>query len=123
VTFWDFFWLLLIYVPLIMVWSVSLLDVFRRDDLGGVARALWVVVIFLLPFVGTLIYLLTRPAGATASERDAIDQAGREFVTRYATTSAADQLRVLAELRDDGKLTDAEFAAEKAKVIGVPAGV
>jgi hypothetical protein len=118
VDFWDLFWLMLIYIPLIMIWSTSLIDVFRRDDLRGASKAMWVLVIFLLPFVGTLIYLITRPVGVTAPEREALDAAGREFVTRYASPSTADQLRVLAELHDAGKLTDEEFGAEKRKLIG-----
>jgi hypothetical protein len=123
VDFWDLFWLLLIYIPLIMIWSTSLVDVFRRDDLRGVSKALWVVVIFLLPFLGTLIYLIARPVGATAPEREAPDAAGRSFVTRYVNTSTADQLRVLAELHDGGKLTDEEFGAEKRKLIGADLAV
>jgi hypothetical protein len=118
VEFWDLFWLLLIYVPLVLIWSTSLIDVFRRDDLGGLGKASWVVVIFLLPFIGTLIYLVTRPVGATAREREALDVAGRELVTRYATPSTADQLRVVAELHDAGKLTDGEFEAEKRRLLG-----
>jgi hypothetical protein len=60
--FWDLFWLMLIYIPLVMVWATALVDIFRRDDIGGVRKAMWTVAIFVLPFVGTLIYLITRPA-------------------------------------------------------------
>jgi Short C-terminal domain len=75
-------------------------------------------VIFLLPFLGTLIYLIVRPAGATKEERVALDQTNREFVARYAPTDTASQLQVLADLHDRGKLTDDEFAAEKARLLG-----
>jgi hypothetical protein len=40
-TFWETFFLLLIFLPLIMIWVFALLDVFRRDDLGGGWKALW----------------------------------------------------------------------------------
>jgi hypothetical protein len=115
--FWEAFFLLLIYIPLVMIWAFALVDVFRRDDLSGLMKALWVVVIFFIPFFGTLIYLLFRRPGATPEERAAIDRASREFVQRYETPDHATQLRTLAELHDRGKLSDEEFAAEKALIM------
>ncbi|GIG68485.1 SHOCT domain-containing protein [Phytomonospora endophytica] len=117
-SFWDFFWLLLIWLPLMMLWGFALVDIFRRDDLKGWLKALWVVVVILLPFLGTLIYLIVRPVGATPAERDAIDEGSRAFVAKYTPDNSAEQLRVLSDLHDRGKLTDAEFTAEKARVLG-----
>lgn len=117
--FWDFFWLMLIYIPLVMVWAATLFDIFRRDDLRGVSKALWTVTIFALPFIGTLIYLIARPAGATKEERVLIDEASRAFVERYTPSNRAEQLKVLTDLRERGALDDAEFAAEKARVLAV----
>lgn len=117
-TFWENFFLLLIFLPLAMVWAFALVDIFRRDDIGGFSKALWVAVVILVPFFGTLMYLVVRPAGATEQERVMIDEASREFVSKYSPTDTASQLQVLAGLHDSGKLTDAEFSAEKAKVIG-----
>jgi signal transduction histidine kinase len=117
--FWDVFFLMLIYVPLLLIWGFSIFDIFRRDDLSGGWKALWFAVVLLIPFLGTLVYLLTRPPGATREERQAIEQSART----YAPNDTASQIKVLAELHDAGKLTDAEFASEKAKLIGtVPAG-
>ncbi len=116
ISFWDVFWILLIYIPLILMWGFAFVDIFRRDDIGGGVKAVWVIVVILLPFIGTLIYLLFRPAGATKEERRAIDQANREFVAQYTPSNRAEQLRVLADLHDRGKLTDDEFAAEKARL-------
>ena len=61
-TFWDVFFILLIWVPLIMLWAFALVDIFQRDDIGGGSKALWVAVVILLPFFGTLIYLIARPS-------------------------------------------------------------
>ncbi len=116
--FWEWFFLMLIYIPLIMIWAFALIDIFRRDDMNGLMKAVWVVIVFVIPFIGTLIYLLFRPVGATKEERVAIDQASRDFVQRYETTDHASQLRTLSDLHDRGKLTDAEFAAEKAALMG-----
>ena len=69
--FWTAFFLLLIWVPLALLWICALLDIFRRDDIGGFAKALWVLVIIFVPWFGALIYLITRPFGATPQERAA----------------------------------------------------
>ena len=64
-TFWETFFLFLIFVPLAMVWAFAFVDIFRRDDISGGSKALWVTCVLILPFVGTLVYLVTRPTGAT----------------------------------------------------------
>jgi Phospholipase_D-nuclease N-terminal len=116
-SFWDVFFLLLIYVPLILVWGFAILDIFRRDDLHGPAKAVWLVVVILLPFIGTVIYLIMRKPGATPEEREAMDAASRDFVERTSTATTAEELKTLADLHDRGKLTDSEFASEKARVL------
>jgi hypothetical protein len=125
VSFWHAFFLLLIYIPLIMVWWFAVLDIFRRDDLHGLGKAIWLVVVIFLPFIGTLIYLVMRRPGATPEERAALDEANRDFVKYYSATSTAEQIKVLADLHDRGKLTDSEFASEKARLLksseGTPA--
>jgi hypothetical protein len=117
-TFWETFFLFLIFLPLLLIWAFALVDIFRRDDLSGIWKAIWVAVVILLPFFGTLIYLITRPQAATPEERAALDEASREFVAKYSPTDTASQLKVLSELHDRGKLTDEEFAAEKARLLG-----
>ncbi|GIG02786.1 SHOCT domain-containing protein [Catellatospora citrea] len=115
--FWDVFWLLLIFIPLLLIWGFAIVDIFRRDDLSGWLKALWIVVVVLLPFLGTLIYLIFRQPGATPQERRAMDQASREFVEKYSPNDSAQQLKLLSDLHDRGKLTDTEFAEEKARVL------
>ena len=115
--FWDVFWLLLIFIPLLLVWGFALVDIFRRDDISGWTKALWIVAVILMPFFGTLIYLIFRQPGATAVERQQMDEASRNFVQKYAPDNKAQQLATLSELHDRGKLTDAEFATEKARVL------
>jgi hypothetical protein len=112
--FWDAFFILLIWIPLIMVWAFALVDIFRRDDIHGLAKALWIVCVVLLPFFGTLIYLIARPTGATREER--------EFVERSVPADPATQLETLAALHDRGKLTDGEFEAEKARILAAGGG-
>jgi len=117
-TFWESFFLFLVFVPLAMIWGFALIDIFRRDDVSGWSKALWVTCVILVPFLGTLVYLIARPAGATPQERGMIDEANRELVARYTPTNGISQLSALADLHDRGKLTDDEFAAEKARLLG-----
>jgi len=115
--FWDFFWLLLIYLPLVLLWTFALVDIFRRDDMTGAGKVAWIVVVLFIPFVGTLIYMLFRPATMVDQRmiRDEFDTTG---TMRYgAPTDNASQLRVLSDLHDAGKLTDAEFDNEKARIL------
>jgi hypothetical protein len=116
-TFWESFFLFLLFLPLAMMWAFALLDIFRREDIGGWSKALWVTCVILVPFFGTLIYLVSRPAGATREERAMIEDANREFVARYSPANGASELAALADLHDRGKLTDSEFASEKARVL------
>jgi Phospholipase_D-nuclease N-terminal/Short C-terminal domain len=120
-TFWETFFLFLLFLPLAMIWGFALVDIFRRDDVGGGWKALWVVCVLALPFVGTLIYLVARPSGATMEERAMLDDARRYAVAEPSNGVA--QLKTLADLHDRGKLTDSEFAAEKARLLGTESTV
>jgi Phospholipase_D-nuclease N-terminal/Short C-terminal domain len=122
-TFWETFFLFLLVLPLAMMWGFALIDIFRRDDMGGWSKALWVTCVILVPFFGTLIYLIARPAGATVQEREMIDEANRDFVERYSSSTEMSDLSTLADLHDRGKLTDSEFAAEKARLLGTQTAV
>ena len=116
--FWDFFWLLLIFIPLVMLWAYALIDVFWRHDLSGGMKALWVIGIFVLPFLGTFLYLLFRPVDAEHAHHSM--QAAHPIQVGAAAVAddRTGQLQVLADLHDRGKLTDAEFATEKQRILG-----
>src|SRR2546421_1034124 len=122
-TFWESFFLFLIFLPLAMIWGFAFVDIFRRDDIGGWSKALWITCVLLVPFFGTLIYMVMRPSGATREERVMIDEANREFVGRYAPSNGMSELATLADLHDRGKLNDDEFAAEKARLLGTSSPV
>jgi hypothetical protein len=60
---WEVFvWMIWFYVVVtcLLIFFTALLDIFRDHELSGVAKALWVVLLVLLPFVGVLIYLIVR---------------------------------------------------------------
>jgi hypothetical protein len=101
----------MIFLPLVMLWVFTLIDVFQRSDLSGIAKALWAIAVVLLPLVGMLVYFLLRDDGASTPER-------RTAASSAAAPDTADRLERLAELRDKNVLTDEEFQREKDKILG-----
>jgi hypothetical protein len=98
-----------------------LADVFRSPDLGGFSKTLWVLFVIFLPFLGVFVYLIARGHKMhehAAADVAASDAAFKQYVRDNAgTTSTADQLAKLAELRDRGVLTPEEFEAQKTKIL------
>ena len=95
-------------------------DIFRSHDLSNWAKALWVLLIFVVPLIGVLGYLIVR--GHTLHEHQAQDRAQyeafRQFTRGSNSGGTAGDLHNLADLRDRGVLTDEEFERAKAKVLG-----
>ena len=120
----NIFWTMLeFFIFFLWIWLliVIFMDIFRSHDMGGFAKALWVIFVIILPFLGVLIYLIAR--GGSMHERAAKqaqqeDQAFRQYVQEAAgPKSAADEITKLSSLRDQGAITQAEFDREKAKVL------
>jgi len=97
-----FFWFLFIWM-FIAVFS----DLFRRDDLSGWAKAGWIVLVVVLPFLGILIYMIVRPKMTEQDKRMLTEL--QEQQRRMAGFSAADEIAKLATLRDAGKISVEEF--------------
>ena len=118
--FWTIF---LIFLWVIWIWVLIwvFIDIFRSHDLSGWAKALWFLFVLLLPLIGVLVYLIAR--GGKMHEH-AVRQAERQeeqfrgYVQEAAgSQSTVDQLAKLADLRDRGVITAAEFDREKAKIL------
>ena len=120
--FWTFLWFFL-WIAWIVVLFRVIADIFRSRDMGGFAKALWVIFVIILPFLGILVYLIAR--GHAMTERDlqqaqAQEQAFQSYVRQAAGSGgggSADELTKLADLRDKGVISDAEFQAQKAKLL------
>ncbi len=115
-----YFFLFIIWIwLLIMVFT----DIFRSHDMGGGAKALWVIFVIVIPYLGVFVYLIAR--GGKMHERAAAEAANQQkafdaYVKQAAgasSDSTADQLSKLADLKTQGVITDAEFEAQKAKVL------
>jgi ABC-type multidrug transport system fused ATPase/permease subunit len=118
--FWTMLWLFLFFIWIWILISVFI-DIFRSEDLGGLAKALWVIFVVILPFLGVLVYLIAR--GGKMHERAAKQAAQQEkdfrgYVQQVAGDSnPADQLAKLADLKDRGVISEDEFASQKAKIL------
>jgi len=117
-TLLDFFWTMAIiffWVTAIMIWFRCFMDLFGRDDLSGGMKAVWILALILIPWLGALVYIITRPK-VTASDVQNIvrmEAAGQAA----AKVSTADELAKLADLKDKGVINDAQYEDLKAKLI------
>ncbi|MFP4148276.1 MAG: SHOCT domain-containing protein [Nitriliruptoraceae bacterium] len=117
--------LLMLYFSLFFLWIwllISVLsDLFRSKDLGGVAKAAWVVLLVVLPYLGVLIYLIARGGGMherAVAEAEAARSAAERYIREVAVSpSIASELTMLADLRDRGVLSGNEFNMHKAKLL------
>ena len=117
---WSMIWFFLFFIwiwLLIIVFS----DIFRSHDLSGWGKALWLIFVFVLPYLGVFVYLIARGhkmsehAAQAAQQQDA---AFRQAVQQAAGTgSTADELTKLADLKASGAITDEEYQQLKAKAL------
>jgi hypothetical protein len=114
----DFFWTMMIiffWVTAFIIWFQCFFDMFRRDDLSGVMKAIWVVVLIVLPWIGALVYLITRPK-VTASDVQGMVRA-EAAVQAASGVSTADELAKLNALKAAGSISDADYEKVKAKLL------
>jgi len=104
------------------IWTVIAVigDVFRSKDLNGVAKALSVLLIIVIPWLGVLGYILIRGGGMEERKFQALadaKEAQRAYIQGVADISTADELSKLAKLKEKSVITDTEFEAQKAKLL------
>ena len=120
--FMDVLWSMIIFFFwVIWIWIVItvLIDVFRRHDIGGFAKALWVIFVVILPWLGVLIYLIVEHDGMrqrSVKQAQAQQQQFDDYVRDAAGGSAA-EIAKAKELLDSGAITQEEFEALKAKAL------
>ena len=117
-TFWDAIWTLIAFFfwfMLIWIFISIFADIFRRNDLSGGWKAIWIIVIFIIPFIGALIYIIARPK-VTAQDVQMMTQADAA-VKAAAGVTAADQIEKLNQLKESGAITVPEYEALKQKAM------
>jgi len=115
---WFFLFFIWIWL-LIVVFS----DIFRSHDMGGFAKAIWVIFVIIAPYLGVLVYLIARGHKMAEHAQEAAaaqDAAARQYIQSAAgtTKSTAEEVAHLNDLKNQGVLSDAEFEAAKAKALG-----
>jgi hypothetical protein len=119
-----FWWMLWFFMFVIWIWLlISIFADIFRSDISGFGKAAWIFFVIILPFLGVLVYLIAN--GTKMQERSMkqaadVQQAQDNYIKSVAGGggSTADELDKLSKLHDAGKLTDAEFASQKAKLLG-----
>jgi hypothetical protein len=120
--FMDVLWSMIIFFFwVIWIWIVItvLMDVFRRHDIGGWAKAAWTIFVVILPWVGVLIYLIAEHDGMRErgmKQAQAQQQEFDEYV-RDAAGGSVGEIAKAKELLDSGTITQEEFEAIKAKAL------
>lgn len=121
--FFDILWsIVLLFLLLAWIWVVIsvLADVFRSRDMRGISKALWVLFIILIPWLGVLAYILIRGDRMQENQLQAVKQfedAQRDYLRSVVGTSPATELEKLAALKEKGVLSEEEFTAQKARIL------
>jgi Phospholipase_D-nuclease N-terminal len=119
-TFGDFFWsVLVVFAWVILIYFVImvLIDIFRRHDINGGVKALWVIFVVLVPWFGVLIYLITQHEGwAQRNTREAARE--RDELRQVVGFSVADELDKLDRMKSEGRISDDEYQRLRSQVIG-----
>jgi hypothetical protein len=119
---WDMLWFFLFFIWIWLLFIVFT-DIFRSDDLSGWGKALWVIFIVVLPYLGVFVYVIARGRKMqehAVNQAQRMDAAQRQYIQSVAGSGggAADEISRLADLKAKGVITDEEFAAGKAKALG-----
>ena len=104
--FFLWFWLLVVVAS----------DLFRRHDLSGLVKVLWVILLILLPYLGIFIYLLTQGHGMAERNQERAKQA-RDELRHFVGYSVADEIEKLDRLKTAGKISEQEYGRLRARIV------
>jgi uncharacterized membrane protein len=112
-------WCLWVFLFVVWFWLLITIfaDLFRRHDIGGVAKTLWVIFLILFSFLAILIYLLTQHEGMAQRNVQQM-KAEQEQLRQIVGTSSADELMKLDQLKASGSITEEEYQKMRARIIG-----
>jgi hypothetical protein len=116
-TLWDFLWAMIVfYFWFMLIWIFIRIfaDIFHRRDLSGGMKVIWLLALLFIPFLGALVYMLTRKP--TDQDREEL-VAAQEMQRRVVGYSAADEISKLEQLKASGALTQEEFDSAKARAL------
>ena len=91
-------------------------DLFRRRDVSGWGKALWVIVVLIIPYIGVFAYMISQSGGMVERSVQQAQQARDEF-RRVVGFSVADEIEKLDRLKSSGSITEDEFARLRARLL------
>jgi hypothetical protein len=118
-TFWNFIVdVFAVFIFILWFWLLItvLSDLFRRHDVSGFVKVLWVILLVILPYIGIFAYLLVSGHGM-AERNQARAQAAREELRQIVGFSAADEITKLDQLKAKGSISEQEYAKLRAKIV------
>jgi hypothetical protein len=123
--FLDVMWTMLIFF-LWIIWFWLLftvfVDIFRRRDIGGGAKTLWLIFVIILPFLGVFVYIISQNDGMTQRNLERAQAQKAQFDDYVKQTAgaggAAAEIDKAKQLLDSGAITQAEFEKLKANALG-----
>jgi hypothetical protein len=123
-TFLNVFWSMLIFFAFVIwIWLLITIfaDIFRRRDIGGGMKAVWIIFVIVLPYLGVLVYLIAEHNGMAErnqAQMKAVKSQQDAYIKSVASSaSPTDQIAQAKQLLDSGAITQAEFDAIKAKAL------
>jgi hypothetical protein len=109
---------LAIFVFVVWFWLLITVfsDLFRRHDISGWIKALWVIGVVVFPYLGIFVYMITQSSGMAERSSQQAQQA-RDELRRVVGFSVADEIDKLNKLKSSGSITDQEFTHLRAKLV------
>ena len=125
--FLDVLWTMIVFFAFIIwIWLLITVfaDVFRRRDIGGGMKAIWIIFVILLPYLGVLIYLIAEHQGMAdrnTAQMSQIKEQQDAYIKSVAGSSPTDQIAQAKQLLDSGAISQQEFDTIKQKALAAPA--
>ena len=107
-----------VFVFVVWFWLLIsvFMDLFRRHDISGWAKAIWVIALIVFPYLGVFAYLITQSRGMAERNNQQVQRA-RDELRQVVGFSAADEIEKLTKLKASGSITSEEFARLRAKLV------
>jgi Phospholipase_D-nuclease N-terminal len=107
-----------IFIFVVWFWLLITIfsDLFRRQDMSGLAKLIWVIVLIIFPYLGIFAYLITQSRGWAERQSQRMQQA-REDMRHFVGYSVADELEKLERLKNSGTISSEEFTRLRARVV------
>jgi len=121
--FLDVMWSMFVFFAFVIwIWLLITVfsDIFRRRDCGGGTKALWIIFVIVLPYIGVLAYLIAQHDGMaqrTGEQMKAVKAQQDEYIKSVASSSPSDQIAQAKQLLDSGAIDQSEFNALKQKAL------